>query len=113
MTHDFLEFHRENELLSEWAIWVRCEHFIAGYGTGVLRVRSAGVTPLTDDLMMPVDRAVAMTGERYKRMLVRWYLQDIYDDQREMRAALDAFRTCYTEITMEHDQATTRTRAIA
>lgn len=113
MTHDFLEFHRENELLSEWAVWARKERMVTGYGAGVLRKRDDGVTPQPDDLMMPVDRAVAMTGQRYKRMLVRWYLANIYDDQREMRAALDAFRTCYTELTLEQQSCDMRTRAIA
>lgn len=91
----WLEYERENQLLSEWAVWVRHEQFIVGYGGGVLRPRVPGVTPLPDDLMLPVDRAVAATGPFHKRILVDWYLKETFDRPHLMRGALDRFRWEY------------------
>lgn len=104
------EFSAENNLLTSWADWVTAEIYVNGYGSSTLRRRSPGkCVTISDDLACDVDRAVAMTGPRYKRILKRWYLfknyYEKFSDEREIRAALDEFSTMYHRLRLQRGKA--------
>lgn len=88
------EYQDEDELLQEWAYWVSREPFIRGHGSMVCKP-SIRREPWSDDVILPVDRAIAGLIPVYKHAIKRWYLSEIRDHEYMMRAALAEFRAAY------------------
>lgn len=91
----WIEFTAEDELLREWAYWVRSEPYCRGDSVSFFRAPSPRREPWADDLIMPVDRAVACLLPIYKNAIKRWYLGEIHDCEHVMRSALGEFRAAF------------------
>lgn len=89
------EYQHEDELLQQWAYWVSREPFIRGHGSTMARQPGGGREPWSDDIILPIDRAIAGLIPIYKHAIKRWYLSEIRDHEYMMRAALADFRAAY------------------
>lgn len=88
----------EHMVLTEWAYWVRSELYIAGVSQGPLAIKRWSPNPLSDDLMLAVDRAIAGLPRREKSVIKAWYLGRVQDDEKSLDIALDEFSNAYRRL---------------
>lgn len=89
------EYQSEEELLKKWAKWVKQQRMVVGYGVNALRTRTGGETLIHDDLADRIDTAICLSGPYYKTVIKQTYLVNNHDYERDVRAALDAFRSAF------------------
>jgi len=89
------EYQAEEVLLRKWARWITRERYISGYGVNVLRPRTPGEEPISDDLADRIDTAICMTGVFNRTVIKQTYLLENHDYESQLRVALDTFRSAF------------------